>query len=213
MKKIIFIISTLFVFCTNNFSQDIIIQRDGTKIEGKVLEIKVQDISYKLKENPDGPTRHLSTQDVAAIRYENGYMETFSEVPQTVPKEDHSTSQQQPQPEYQKEIPEKETSSLQEPLGWIAEGGLSINFPLNADIAGIYGVFLGVNLKAGYWWSHGGLEGNWDFFKKTGNPYRIGNVQSATSNMEITSIDFSCFYATGTYKPTFFYIGRRFWLY
>jgi len=77
MKKILVVL--LFFFLTkNSFSQDVIVLKDGTKIEAKVLEISSTTIKYKLFTQPDGPLRSLQTYEITEIIYEDGQYDTFN---------------------------------------------------------------------------------------------------------------------------------------
>lgn len=59
-------------------AQDQIHKRNGTMVEGKVVEIGTKTISYKKQNNPDGPSYVIDKADVTKITYENGTTETFA---------------------------------------------------------------------------------------------------------------------------------------
>ena len=68
-------------FCisvVNTFAQDIILKKDGSEIEAKVLEITDQQIKYKDFDFQSGPTRNINISDVFMITYENGQKEVFN---------------------------------------------------------------------------------------------------------------------------------------
>ena len=78
MKKI----TLFFVFCTLSIivlSQDVIIKRDGEKIQANVIEITSETIKYKKHEQDDGPIRNINIYDVDEIIYENGEWEKFEQ--------------------------------------------------------------------------------------------------------------------------------------
>ena len=79
MKKILF---SLFAFLVgmSAHAQDVIVKKDGSIIQSKVLEVNVADIKYKKFSNPNGPTYTLAISDVLAINYENGEKDTFGDV-------------------------------------------------------------------------------------------------------------------------------------
>ena len=72
------IIVCLLLCCTVCHSQDTIIQRNGSRIPAKVLEIDKQDVKYKKFENLDGPSYVISKSDVSIIRYQNGSSDTLN---------------------------------------------------------------------------------------------------------------------------------------
>lgn len=74
---ILFIVFTIFSFI--GFSQDVIVKRDGEKIDAKVIEITKTTIKYKKFEQEDGPVRNISISEVAEIIYNNGDWEKFKE--------------------------------------------------------------------------------------------------------------------------------------
>lgn len=78
MKTIIlFIVFTIFSFI--GFSQDVIVKRDGEKIDAKVIEITKTTIKYKKFEQEDGPVRNILISEVSEIIYNNGDWEKFKE--------------------------------------------------------------------------------------------------------------------------------------
>jgi hypothetical protein len=70
----------VFVFLRAGFAfgQDTIVQKNGTSIPAKVLEIDKTDVKYKKFENPDGPSYILPKSDVSMIRYQNGSVDSFN---------------------------------------------------------------------------------------------------------------------------------------
>ena len=59
------------------FCQDVIIKKDSSRIEVKLLEIRPTEIKYKLFNYLEGPNIIISTNDVAYIIYSNGQKEVF----------------------------------------------------------------------------------------------------------------------------------------
>ena len=75
-----FLIFTFFLFIgTFGFSQDVILKRDGKKIEAKVLEVSSTLIKYKREDQQDGPLRTIPIYDVKEIIYEDGTWDTFDQ--------------------------------------------------------------------------------------------------------------------------------------
>ena len=62
-------------------AQDLIVLRDGTIIEAKVVEISPTEIRYKRFDHLDGPTIVIPASEVLSIRYENGSVERFETAP------------------------------------------------------------------------------------------------------------------------------------
>jgi hypothetical protein len=79
MKKLIILLFTLSGFLSA-FSQDEITLRNGETIKAKVLEVGVEDISYKKSENPTGPSYTVKKDKVFMIKYENGAKDVFEAV-------------------------------------------------------------------------------------------------------------------------------------
>ena len=59
------------------FAQDIIVQKDGSTIQAKVLKVTQSEVEYKKFSNQNGPTYTVSTKDLQCINYENGTKDTF----------------------------------------------------------------------------------------------------------------------------------------
>ena len=68
----LFLIISKFSLC-----QDLIITKDGKKIESKVLRIDLDVIIYKNFNNLNGPEYTLAKKDITKIEYENGVSEIF----------------------------------------------------------------------------------------------------------------------------------------
>ncbi len=82
MKHLLLFVFLLFL---NRFSyaQDTIVQKNGTRIPAKVLEIDKSDIRYKKFENIEGPSYVLPKSELSLIRYQNGSVDTFNLVSPT----------------------------------------------------------------------------------------------------------------------------------
>jgi len=76
--KYSFLLLSFLLFGYLSYSQDTIIQRNGSHIPSKVLEIDKNDIKYKRFENLDGPSYLISKADVSLIRYQNGTIDSFN---------------------------------------------------------------------------------------------------------------------------------------
>jgi len=79
MKRII-ILTVLFLLAGlyTIAAQDLIVLRNGTMLEARVLEISQTEIRYKRFDHLEGPTIVIPIDDVLSIRYENGRQESFA---------------------------------------------------------------------------------------------------------------------------------------
>ncbi len=74
----------LIVFCflsSQIKSQDLIIKKTGDTIKAKILEVGTNAVSFKKANNVDGPTFVESKSDISLIKYRNGEIQKFSDVP------------------------------------------------------------------------------------------------------------------------------------
>ena len=62
-------------FTCSLFAQDIINKRNGDSDKAKILEISTKTISYKMWDNPDGPTMILPVREVKTIEFQNGQIQ------------------------------------------------------------------------------------------------------------------------------------------
>lgn len=76
MKRFLFSLVAL-VITSACFAQDVIVQKDGSTIQAKVLKVSQSEVEYKKFSNPNGPTYTISTKDLQCINYENGSKDTF----------------------------------------------------------------------------------------------------------------------------------------
>lgn len=75
-----FIVFVLVLFIgTNSFAQDIIKTKAGKDISAKVLEIRDEEVSYKMFDNQEGPTFKISSEKLFKIIFENGSEYAFVE--------------------------------------------------------------------------------------------------------------------------------------
>ena len=67
----------LLALSSNISAQDVIVKKDGSVIQSKVVEITSDVIKYKKFTNLDGPTYSVSVSEILSINYENGETEKF----------------------------------------------------------------------------------------------------------------------------------------
>lgn len=80
MKKLLIIGVLMGLFVLAN-AQDVIYLTSGTQQNGKVLQVNVNEVSYKKAENPDGPVYIISKSDISMIEYQNGAKDVFNNNP------------------------------------------------------------------------------------------------------------------------------------
>jgi len=79
MKKVLFLIFGLS-FLINLNAQDVIIKKDGSEVEVKVLEIGAEFVKYKKLSNLDGPIYSITKNEIFLIKYENGEKDIFNDL-------------------------------------------------------------------------------------------------------------------------------------
>lgn len=86
MKRVLFFaaLCCAMLFQTLN-AQDIIVTKQSTRIDAKVLEISDTEVRYKKVSNIEGPTFVMATSDILAIIFDNGEVQIMSH-----PKEESS---------------------------------------------------------------------------------------------------------------------------
>lgn len=80
MKIQRFIISILALLPMAATAGDIITYVDGSKLEVKILEVGISEISYKKASNPNGPIYEERKRDILRIDYENGTSDVFQKL-------------------------------------------------------------------------------------------------------------------------------------
>ena len=76
MCKFILLITFLIGIISLN-AQDVIVLRDTSEIESKILEINDTNLRYKNWDNPDGPIYNIPKEKILFIRFANGTKEGF----------------------------------------------------------------------------------------------------------------------------------------
>ena len=77
MIKFLFLFLGCFAM-VSVFPQDVIIMKSGEEIPAIVIEVGIEVIKYKKKDNQQGPTYSIAKSDVFMIKYANGTKEVFS---------------------------------------------------------------------------------------------------------------------------------------
>lgn len=77
MKRLLFFVMMMFGFAAL-YAQDIIVLRDATEIEAKVIEVTESQISYKRFDNLEGPVYKKNNSEVFYVKYANGTKDIFN---------------------------------------------------------------------------------------------------------------------------------------
>jgi len=77
MKQILLAIIAIQISLIS-LAQDVIVTKEGKKINSKVTEIGENEIKYKNFENLDGPVYTMKKSNISTILYENGQVDVFS---------------------------------------------------------------------------------------------------------------------------------------
>jgi len=77
MKKFIFFCLCVFAATLSANAQDLIVKKDGSVIQAKVISIGEKEIEYKRSDYMEGPTISIEKDVVLSITYANGMKEVF----------------------------------------------------------------------------------------------------------------------------------------
>ncbi len=77
MKQLIFILIFVLSGLQSILAQDIIIRKDGSEIQAKVLEVNPDQVKYKQFDNLDGPIYSENKSRILKIKYANGSEDIF----------------------------------------------------------------------------------------------------------------------------------------
>lgn len=78
--KRIFIIMLMMLGSSSLFAQDLIILRDGTEINSKVISVDISAVVYKKQSNLDGPNYTIGKDEIFMIKYQNGEKDVFADM-------------------------------------------------------------------------------------------------------------------------------------
>ena len=83
--RVSFILAAVIGFVISANAQDVIITKEGKKINAKVTEINEGDIRYKNFDNLEGPSYSMKKSEISSILYQNGKVEVFNTNNNTTP--------------------------------------------------------------------------------------------------------------------------------
>lgn len=78
MRNQILFITLFLLYSTTLFCQDLLIKKDSSRIEVKLLEINPMTLKFKLYSNLNGPDYIIDKKEVAFIIYQNGIKEVIN---------------------------------------------------------------------------------------------------------------------------------------
>lgn len=84
MKRFILLSLSLFA-AAPLFAQDMIVRRDGSVVQAKIMEVSSSEIKYKKFAKPDGPLFVLKTSEIISINYEDGEVERYDQAAEPTP--------------------------------------------------------------------------------------------------------------------------------
>ena len=82
MKKYLFVLVSLITMTTFGLqlmAADVIVLRNSTRIDAKILEVSDTEIKYKKANNLEGPTFTQKVDGISAIIYENGDVTSYAD--------------------------------------------------------------------------------------------------------------------------------------
>lgn len=85
MKRLTLLV-LLLVAALPLMAQDMIVRRDGSVVQAKILEVSSSEIKYKKFAKPDGPLFVLKTSEIISINYEDGEVERYDQVAEPAPQ-------------------------------------------------------------------------------------------------------------------------------
>ena len=130
MGKILLSLALAAAVAIPSFAQDIVILKDGTSVDAKVIEVDDNSVRYKKFNNPDGPTYTAKKETISEIRYKNGSKEIFNQAKATSPDKN-------PNSVWWTKARETKLGFWMDPLGlaqWGPMAGVVIRMGTNFDI-------------------------------------------------------------------------------
>jgi len=131
MGKVLLSLALAAAFAIPSFAQDIVILKNGTSIDAKVLEVDDNSIRYKKFDNPEGPTYTAKKESISEIRYKNGTKETFNNAQKRL------SPDKDPNSIWWTKARETKLGFWMDPLGpaqWGPMVGMSIRMGTNFDV-------------------------------------------------------------------------------
>ncbi|MDR1155238.1 MAG: hypothetical protein LBL04_11055 [Bacteroidales bacterium] len=84
MKQVILTLIIVLSGLQSILAQDIIVRKDGSEVQAKVLEVTPDQIKYQRSDNPDGPAYTENKNRLLKIKYANGLEDVF--VKESIPQ-------------------------------------------------------------------------------------------------------------------------------
>lgn len=189
-----------------------IIKHDRTEMTVSIEEVGIETIKYRnwnsQFDSPTGPMRNILLKDVFMIVYPDGTTE-YPETPKKPetqyepvyePKVEPKQKQQQEQqpvlsPESTETKQKKEKSSGESSAkGFVFGGKAGYFIPYDQVISEIYGSGFMGGFLIGYWGEKFGIEFDWRYYSKEGDPYTFGPVQDSYAKLTLSPITLTGYY-------------------
>src|SRR6478735_4886112 len=77
MKKSLFFLLIPLLFATTSMAQDKIYKKKGEVLKVKILEVGLDEIKYRLFDDPNGPIYVMDKEQILKVELENGKTETY----------------------------------------------------------------------------------------------------------------------------------------
>ncbi|MGK7389995.1 MAG: hypothetical protein ACNS60_06580 [Candidatus Cyclobacteriaceae bacterium M2_1C_046] len=78
-QRLITVIFILIISAIPALAQDLIVKKGGEIVQSRVIEVGIDEITYKRYDNLSGPIYKILKSSVYSIRYENGIVEMFDD--------------------------------------------------------------------------------------------------------------------------------------
>ncbi len=150
MKKVVIFLWLVLGILPMLQAQDIIIRKDGTEVQAKVLEVNPKEIKYKRFDNQEGPVYSEEKNRIRKIKYKNGTEDVLVK-DSSLPEQDAIVWQPMPQ---EKKVKRVSYSGLVEVAPFVGDcseesgfGGVAITTTHGIQIVDKYFVGLGVGVN------------------------------------------------------------------
>ncbi|MCF6307086.1 MAG: hypothetical protein L3J09_03925 [Flavobacteriaceae bacterium] len=78
-KLLILLLVAILSFPSISYSQDIIVKKNGDSIYSKIIEIGLNEISFKKTNNLEGPNYKIAKKEIYKLIFENGTSEIYEQ--------------------------------------------------------------------------------------------------------------------------------------
>lgn len=178
MKKLFCFFAALMMTGMNLLAADVIVLRNSTRIDAKILEVSDAEIKYKKANNLNGPTFTQKVEGISAIIYENGDVTSYAD---QAPAPAQASAQNQT-PQQNNNFSNASSNKTEEPQ---KESKFKLQFnpqPSDNYWFGLTVGYMSKNMKASY--NGQSISGGFIFGGEYGNTYtpamRVGMTMNPT---------------------------------